>query len=57
MKLPEFTPEQIDWICYEIGDWYLQNKNRICDYDGKQHRLGQAKEVLKIMICGEDENN
>ena len=49
-----FTPEQIDFICYQIGDWYLDWKNRIV-VDGKegQHRLGVAKEHLKTMICGD----
>lgn len=24
-----FTPEHIDFICYQIGDWYLEWKHRI----------------------------
>lgn len=49
-----FTPEQIDFICYQIGDWYLNWENRMW-VDGKpnQHWLGVAKEQLKSMICGE----
>lgn len=49
-----FTPEQIDHICYMIGDWYIEWKNKMW-VDGKpnQHRLGIAKEKLKMMICGE----
>ncbi len=49
-----FTPEQIDFICYEIGDWYLEWKNQII-VDGQkgQHKLGIAKEHLKTMICGD----
>jgi hypothetical protein len=49
-----FTPEQIDFICYEIGDWYLAWKERIIvDLDQGTHRLGYAKEQLKSMICGD----
>lgn len=53
---PDFTNEQIDWICYQIGDWYLKNKNTICDYEQKTNNLGRAKEILKIMICGDERN-
>lgn len=45
-----FTREQVDFICYEIGDWYLLWKNKIAS---GEHRLGFAKEQLKTMICGE----
>lgn len=47
------TPEQIDHICWQIGDWYLYWKEQIV-VDMKQgtHRLGYAKEQLKEMICG-----
>jgi hypothetical protein len=48
-----FTPEQIDFICYQIGDWYLNWKTRITTGDGHGHRLGFAKEQLKTMICGD----
>lgn len=44
---PEFTEEQKDWICYQIGEWYLRMKPLL---EG-QHNLGYMKEVLKIMIC------
>jgi hypothetical protein len=49
-----FTPAQIDHICYMIGDWYIEWKDKMW-VDGKpnQHRLGIAKEKLKMMICGE----
>jgi hypothetical protein len=48
-----FTPEQIDFICYQIGEWYMEWKDRIiCDLKQGQHRLGYAKEQLKSMICG-----
>lgn len=49
-----FTPEQIDFICYQIGDWYLEWKDRIVvDLKEGTHRLGYAKEQLKTIICGE----
>lgn len=49
-----FTPEQIDFICYQIGDWYLEWKDRlVIDLEKGQHRLGYAKEKLKTLICGE----
>lgn len=49
-----FTYEQIDFICYQIGDWYLEWKDRIIiDLKNGQHRLGYAKEQLKTIICGD----
>lgn len=49
-----FTPEQIDFICYQIGDWYLEWKDRIVvDLKKGTHRLGYAKEQLKSIICGD----
>lgn len=50
----KFTKQQVDFICYQIGEWYVQWKNQLVDYDNKQHRLGYAKEVLKERICGEE---
>lgn len=48
------TPEQIDFICYQIGDWYLEWKDRlVIDLKKGTHRLGYAKEQLKTLICGE----
>jgi hypothetical protein len=49
-----FTPEQIDFICYQIGDWYCEWQHKMW-VDGKpnQHWLGMAKEQLKTMICGD----
>lgn len=44
-----FTQEQLDFICYQIGDWYLMMKSLL---EG-QHNLGYMKEKLKVMICGE----
>lgn len=46
-KQPEFTQEQKDWICYQIGDWYLTMKPLL---EG-QHNLGYMKERLKTMVC------
>lgn len=49
---PNFTNEQIDWICYQIGDWYMSMKPLL---EG-QHNLGHMKERLKLMICGDKRN-
>lgn len=51
-KSPKFTQEQVDWICYQIGEWYLDWKTAIAE-PGVPHRLGYAKEKLKEMICPE----
>ncbi len=51
----KFTKQQVDFICYQIGEWYVQWKNQLVDYDAKTHRLGQAKEALKERICGLEE--
>lgn len=50
-----FTTNQIDHICYQIGEWYIQWQNKMW-VDGKpnQHYLGFAKEQLKEMICGDE---
>lgn len=49
-----FTPEQINFICWQIGDWYIAWEKKMW-VDGKpnQHWLGLAKEQLKTMICGD----
>lgn len=49
-----FTPEQKDFICAQVGWWYLMWKDRMW-VDGKenQHWLGRGKEDLKTMICGD----
>lgn len=52
--MKKFTKQQVDFICYQIGEWYVQWKNQLVDYDNKQHRLGYAKELLKERICGEE---
>lgn len=54
-KRPKFTNEQINWICFAIGEWYLYWKNCICNYEDKTHNLGFAKEQLKMIICGDME--
>lgn len=43
-----FTPDQINFICDQIGDWYLMMKPLLKG----QHNLGHMKEKLKMMICG-----
>lgn len=43
-----FTSDQVNFICEQIGDWYLMMKPLL---EG-QHNLGHMKEKLKIMICG-----
>jgi hypothetical protein len=50
-----FTTQQIDHICYQIGEWYIQWQEKMW-VDGKpnQHWLGFAKEELKTMICGDE---
>ena len=50
---PFFSDFQRDFICYQIGDWYCMWKNMITD--SQTHRLGYAKEMLKIMITGTGE--
>ncbi len=44
------TREQQDWVCGEIGEWYLDWKRKITEKDGT-HRLGFAKEDLKNRLC------
>lgn len=53
MSNPNFTTEQIDHICYQIGEWYLRWKDNMATGEGRCHRLGFAKEQLKTMICGD----
>ncbi len=48
-----FSKEQINFICDQIGHWYVDWKDNLVDYDSKQHRLGYVKEQLKTMITGE----
>lgn len=46
------TEQQQIEICYIIGQWYLEWKHKLVDYDNRTHRLGYAKEQLKEKICG-----
>lgn len=49
-----FTPEQQNFICCQIGMWYVLWKDKMwVDEKPNQHWLGTAKEQLKNMICGE----
>lgn len=49
-----FTSEQIDFICFQIGEWYFKWKERlVTGCNPGEHRLGFAKEELKTMICGD----
>lgn len=50
--IKSLTKEQQDEICAIIGDWYLNWKHGLVNYDNHTHNLGYAKEVLKEMICG-----
>lgn len=55
MKKPEFTQEQKDWICYQIGCWYVEWKNILVNYEDQTHKLGYAKEKLKTLLCDDVE--
>lgn len=49
-----FTNEQVGFICFQIGEWYIEWKHKMwIDDKPNQHWLGLAKEQLKTMICGE----
>ncbi len=49
-----FTQEQKDFICSQIGWWYLIWKDNMwVDDKPNQHWLGRGKEDLKTMICGD----
>lgn len=52
---PKFTPEQVDWVCFQIGEWYLKWRSDITEptVNGYFVRFGSAKEDLKLMICPE----
>lgn len=55
--MKKFTKQQVDFICYQIGEWYLDWKKYLVDYKNKTHRLGFAKEELKARICGKEYEN
>jgi hypothetical protein len=49
-----FNDDQKDFICHQIGEWYIQWKEKMwVDGNTYQYFLGVAKEQLKTMICGE----
>lgn len=50
IEQPKFTPEQVDYICYVIGEWYLDWRSAIGGDKHAPHRLGYAKEKLKEML-------
>lgn len=52
---PEFTREQEYWICYQIGEWYLDWKNKIVA-GAAFHNLGFAKEELKSRLFQKKDN-
>lgn len=47
---PNFTQKQKDFICWQIGKWYLMMKPLL----EVQHNLGYMKEKLKLMVCNDD---
>ena len=49
-KRMNLTYKQEEELCYIIGEWYMDWKVKITD---GQHRLGYAKEELKMRICKE----
>lgn len=51
MKL---TIKQKSEICIIIDKWYFKYKDNLVDYKNQTHKLGFAKEKLKINICGEE---
>lgn len=55
-KSISFTSQQEDFICFQIGEWYLKWKHGLVNFKEGTHRLGFAKEELKEMICGRGED-
>ena len=51
-KSPKFSQEQVDYVCYIIGEWYLIWKSDLMP-SGDIHHLGFAKEGLKKMLFPE----
>ena len=52
----ELDEKQCEAICFEIGKWYLKWKDKLINSKDQACRLAQAKEDLKIMICGGTRN-
>lgn len=50
-KRMNLTYEQEEALCWIIGEWYLDWKNKMVNYDNRTHCLGFAKEDLKDRIC------
>jgi len=53
LRKNQYTTPQVqiqEMIAEKIDKWYIKWKDRIVD-NGKQHRLGIAKEELKNMLC------
>lgn len=48
------SENQKDKICFIIGEWYLEWKEKLVNYDNRTHQLGLAKEKLKLLLCGEN---
>ena len=51
VESPKFTRLQVDYICQQIGSWYLLWKYSISP--GEENNLGFAKEGLKTMLFPE----
>ena len=51
-----FSAKQKDFICYQVGEWYLRTKDVLVNEDGTTN-IGCLKELLKIMICGNSAND
>ncbi len=47
---PNFTQYQKNFICYQIGEWYLMMKPLL---EG-QHNLGYMKEKLQLVVCNDE---
>ncbi|HNQ68367.1 MAG TPA: hypothetical protein PKN32_08305 [Bacteroidales bacterium] len=51
--MKKFTKQQVDFIFYQIEEWYLDWKKYLVDYD----KFEFAKEELKARICGKEYEN
>lgn len=50
-RIKALTQDQKDAICYIVGEWYANWRDRLVQWEDKTHRLGYAKEILKDMLC------
>ena len=55
-EILELTYDQQKLLCWIIDEWYLDWKGKITKPD-TGHRLGIAKEQLKMIMCGERSSN